>query len=247
MSTSRNTLSSSQLSWTHERTVETVGKLRFAVALLLTGLVLVVASPAWGDRINGTSGDDVLRGTDRQDEIFAREGADLLYGRGAFDYMIAGAGRDRLYGGPQSDTLAGGPGTDVLNGGRGTDRLYGGPGADVLYGGPTESIDYFERAARGSDTLIYGRGIEQGFSNRENDVILLWEDGRRDYIHCGSGIDVVWYEGALEPGDEILKCERLVQTSREALRELASRAIAAAQPLSRNQPSHTILRSRSVS
>ena len=33
-------------------------------------------------------------------------------------------------------------------------------------------------------------------------MILLWEDGRRDYIHCGSGTDVVWYEGMLEPGDE---------------------------------------------
>ena len=100
-----------------------MGKLRIALALLLTGAVLVVL-PAFGiasrQKVMMCCGAPIGKTT-----WMAAGDAMCMYWRGAFDFMNdTKGGRDRMYGG-DGDTLAGGPGADVLNGGRSQDRLYG--------------------------------------------------------------------------------------------------------------------------
>jgi Tol biopolymer transport system component len=116
-------------------------------------------------RIRGTPGNDVLHGS--------------------FSQIVLGlAGNDRLYAdGPaavdQGDTLDGGPGNDTLYGGNAKDTLIGGSGNDTLYGGPS------------SDFLIGGPGRDHIYGQAGADAIRA-TDGRRDWIRCGGGRDVVY-------------------------------------------------------
>lgn len=196
----------------------------------LTLLLAVQPMAASATTIRGTSGDDVLRGTDGQDVIRPGSGDDRVFGGDRYDFIVDDFGRDYLRGGNGRDTLAGGHHSDVLNGGWAYDRLYGGDGGDVLIGGPGNAPDNFSRAGRGADTLVFGRGVEQGSANRGGDVILLHADGRADYVDCGSGIDTVWYSGAIEPRDMFRRCDAFIQTTDDDLRRRAERAIAAALP-----------------
>ena len=71
------------------------------------------------NRIDGTSGDDVLQGTRRRDAIRAFEGDDQLTGRKESDWLRGGRGNDLLKGGQGSDLLRGGRGEDLLRPGKG--------------------------------------------------------------------------------------------------------------------------------
>ncbi len=95
--------------------------------------------------IVGTRGDDRIEGTSGADVIVARGGDDRIEADRGDDVVCAGRGDDRvegddgddtLSGGRGDDRLEGGDGDDTLSGGRGDDRLDGGDGRDVLDGGP---------------------------------------------------------------------------------------------------------------
>lgn len=186
-------------------------KVSFAVLLGLTVGVLVGVSPAFGDRVEGTAGDDVLRGTGEHDRVFGFAGNDRAFGRGGRDIVRGGRGDDRVFGGTNLDGVFGGDGDDVLNGGLGgNDGLWGGPGADVLRGGRGKGPDYMT-GGPGEDTLFLGPWVEQVEGNRGNDKVRLIEDGRPDFVNCGAGRDVVTIAGAREPNDIIRpNCERIV-------------------------------------
>jgi hypothetical protein len=105
-------------------------------------------------------------------------GSGLVKGTPFRDFLYGGAGADRLLGGGRADVIDGGPGNDVLDGDGGWDTLLGGGGDDVLIG-------------RGDpDTIVGGPGRDRMFAGGERDTIFA-QDGWRDTIECGRGIDTV--------------------------------------------------------
>jgi Ca2+-binding RTX toxin-like protein len=112
--------------------------------------------------IIGTDGDDRLNGTTGPDVIVARDGDDRVRGLGGDDVLCGGPGADRLSGGDGDDELYGeldgrrarGGGDYVWRG----DTLAGGLGDDVLDGG----IDDAHPADEAGDTVSFtdaGRGV----------------------------------------------------------------------------------------
>ncbi len=76
--------------------------------------------------------------------------------------VITGTARnDRLVGTPKADSIRGLAGSDQLLGRSGDDFLQGGPGRDTVDGGPG------------------------------GDRVAVSYDGARDFVRCGSGVDVV--------------------------------------------------------
>lgn len=110
-----------------------------------------------GERLVGTSGNDL---------IFAFEGGDVVRGGGGDDCIIGGPGGDSLQGEGGSDIIFGNEGGDSLQGGAGDDRLFGGDSSDSVQGGAGN--DYAEGNAgsdgltggAGNDTLIGGAGSD---------------------------------------------------------------------------------------
>ena len=78
------------------------------------------------------------------------------------------------------DDLSDGESRDLMNGGRGNDRLVVRGGADLVWG------------ASGSDKIV------------------VWPDGRRDYVNCGRGADLVVFPHEIrERHDKVENCERI--------------------------------------
>ncbi|CUH77358.1 calcium-binding protein [Tropicibacter naphthalenivorans] len=101
-------------------------------------------SDVYGDRLIGSTGDNMLRGFDGNNALFGLGGADTLLGGRHSDTLYGGDGQDRLFalggrdlldGGAAADMLWGLGGADTLRGGTGSDTLVGGGGQDILIGG----------------------------------------------------------------------------------------------------------------
>lgn len=112
-----------------------------------------------------------------------------LTGTPAGDRIRGFGGADRIYGYGGPDCLDGGPGNDRLHGGRGADVLRGGRGHDVIYGGA------------GRDAIYGGAG----------DDVIYANDGERDVIHCGPGLDTVHADPRDKVGGD---CEQVVRSRR---------------------------------
>lgn len=125
------------------------GPIRAAV-LCLVGL-LIMAAPAYGATLVGTSGDDVLTGTESADRVDAQAGNDSLSGLGGPDLLFGEIGDDSLDGGDGNDRLGGGTGADLLKGGYGLDRLNVSDG-DRAYGGPQLDEVVASNGTRSSST-----------------------------------------------------------------------------------------------
>ena len=93
---------------------------------------------------------------------------ELLYGTGVEDTVYGRGGGDRIYGYGDDDRLKGGPGADGIYGGSGDNRMKAGSGADEVYGGA-------------GDEILRGSTIEQT------------DDGVRDILDCGGGLDTVYF------------------------------------------------------
>ncbi|WP_281983239.1 calcium-binding protein [Thalassorhabdomicrobium marinisediminis] len=100
-----------------------------------------------GNRLEGSTGSDIIFGLGGRDLLFGGQGDDMLHG---------GADHDRLFGGANEDRLEGGVGRDFLFGGSHDDRLHGGYGDDFIDGGT------------GYDTVIYSRQAGAVTVNLEN-------------------------------------------------------------------------------
>ena len=165
-----------------------------ARGLLLAGGLLVGAvvagGTAWAASITctinvnciGTTGADVLQGTTSDDSPIAGLGGnDTVYGGDGDDVLYGDDGpprnddgNDQVYGGPGDDRLSDNGGADLLNGGGGNDTIY-------AYGDKSASNP-------GEDTVKGGKG---------NDIIHT-DDGYKDTIDCGSGIDQVYFDQNLD-------------------------------------------------
>jgi Ca2+-binding RTX toxin-like protein len=118
--------------------------------------VNVLDGGAGNDRIDGGDGNDILRGGDGNDRLRGQDGDDQLFGgdgddrlegggRG-FNTLDGGAGNDRLFGGNGDGEMFGGDGDDVIDGQQGDDLIRGGAGNDILTGG------------EGADTFLFVEG-----------------------------------------------------------------------------------------
>ncbi|MGB3634088.1 MAG: calcium-binding protein [Rubrobacteraceae bacterium] len=111
----------------------------------------------------------------------ATNGSDVLYGTAGEDVICGMAGKDRIYAKGGDDKLKGDRGVDRIVGGAGDDKIKGGMGRDTLLG----------RA---------GHDILRGGSFRKVN------DGKRDVLDCGSGVDTVYFT----PGVDVVRnCEIL--------------------------------------
>jgi hypothetical protein len=113
------------------------------------------------------SGFERVRGSAVDDTLLGSDAGETLIGESGADTIDGRGGDDELRGDPGSDRLRGGSGDDELVGGVGRNRLRGGRGHDVLYGDDRR------------DRLFGGRGRDR----------LDAEDGRRDRVNCGPGLD----------------------------------------------------------
>ena len=128
------------------------------------------------DRLSGSRGADVIRGGFGADRIRGGPGADALSGDYGRDRVRGGPGPDRLVGEPEdeyeppkeeADRLSGDRGDDVLTDLGGRNHFLGGPGRDDIEGGV------------GRDRIDAGPGDDR----------VSADDGRRDRVHCGAGVD----------------------------------------------------------
>lgn len=164
---------------------------------------------AFGDRLLGTNGANVIHGLFGDDVLFGRGGDDTLHGGLGNDRLIGGAGNDTLNGGEDGideisyeDTTTGvvvtlhesGSGTVSATGGNGTDtyisieNVRGGAGADVLWGNSGANSLFGEG---GSDKLYGGLGNDI-LNGGSGDDMLYGLEGD-DTIYGGGGIDTLDY------------------------------------------------------
>ncbi|MCL5970812.1 MAG: hypothetical protein M1450_04925 [Patescibacteria group bacterium] len=112
-----------------------------------------------GAPIIGTSGSDKINGTSGNDLIFGLGGSDKIDGKGGNDCIVGGDGSDKLIGGDGNDVILGGNGSDAIEGGKGNDELYGEAGSDSLKGGD------------GNDKLYGGDGSDSLQGDNGNDIL----------------------------------------------------------------------------
>lgn len=118
----------------------------------------------------GRAGDDVISTAGGPE--FDAPTPRVLFARG-------GLGNDSLTSvGNRFNLLNGGPGNDTIQGGTRYSLIRAGAGADVVTGGL--GVELIE--------LGPGRDIARTFAG--NDGILAF-DGKRDWVHCGAGRDVI--------------------------------------------------------
>lgn len=156
------------------------------------------------NRIDGGSGDDIVRAGAGKDTLIGGDGLDLLdySGSAAAIRVDLGAGTasgkgigkdvqsgfERVRGGQASDTLNGGAGDDTLRGGTGEDRLFGSGGRDSLLG--EDGGDRLDGGA-GTDALDGGLGVDTLIGGAGKDQITGGA-GRDTYVFgLGSGVDSV--------------------------------------------------------
>ncbi|MGB2695971.1 MAG: calcium-binding protein [Dehalococcoidia bacterium] len=163
------------------------------------------------DLLDGGAGFDVLDGGLGADRMLGGDGSDTVNYVGRFNPVLAdldgrpddgeyremdtiGLDVENIDGGSGNDVLKGSTAVNTLVGGGGNDRLYGYSGADLLVGDVGEDK---LKGAKGDDILI-GGADRDSFSAGPNNDTLMADDGVRDAISCGSGIDASALD-ALDP------------------------------------------------
>lgn len=121
---------------------------------------LACSDMVFGNVIFGTQRGDKLNGTSGNDLIFGLEGGDLIDGKGGDDCIVGGAGGDSLNGNTGNDKVFGEGGGDLVQGGVGNDYLEGNDGSDSLSGG------------NNNDTLLGGNGSDNANGNSGIDTCV---------------------------------------------------------------------------
>ncbi len=125
-----------------------------------------IGSSTYGERVDGSDGNDFIYTAGQNDFIDGDYGNDTLWG---------GTGDDIVYGNTDNDTISGDAGDDWLYGDRGSesrwargdDYVVGGDGNDYLYGagGNDELIGGNDKdtieGGSGNDTLVGGSGADE--------------------------------------------------------------------------------------
>jgi len=167
----------------------------FAI-IAITSILMMPTGIAYGAKINGTPGNDIIVGTNGKDTIngkggndiiFGEKGGDTIKGAGGQDAIFAGAGNDQVQGGMDNDFILGQDGNDDLSGGEGDDRLFGNAGDDVMDGGTGDDDLH---GGDGNDELKGGQDNDDLFGGNDNDSIA--GSAGDDNIHGENGDDVLF-------------------------------------------------------
>ena len=161
-----------------------------------TVTVVIPASAAGNDTINGGAGDDsidgesgndFLNGGSDDDTVSGGDGNDIIEGDSGTDTLYGGVGVDNIDGGDDADLLYGGDDGDTLRGAAAADTIYGGAGADEIRGGVNGDQLYGDGS---SDTVYGGRGEDHVFGGAYSD--LLYGGDHNDTVSGGSGEDLIY-------------------------------------------------------
>ena len=157
----------------------------FAIIAIAT-ILMMPTGTAYGAKINGTPGNDVLIGTNGKDTINGKGGDDVIDGAGGKDTIKGAGGDDSIDGGPGDDNISGGADDDFIIGEDGNDDLAGGEGADTILGGAGDDII---DGGNGDDDLNGGSGADdiKGGSGDDN----IWGGNGDDLITGSAGDDMV--------------------------------------------------------
>jgi Ca2+-binding RTX toxin-like protein len=136
------------------------------------------------DKLNGTTGPDVICAGGGNDQVFGRAGDDVLYLGPGDDFFNDAAGDDLVYGGPGSDFAR------VL---RGDDRI-------LLQGRRDMLLSWLPRRFHsGADLIVGGRGRDQlSVADGEGNDRLRGGPDRDSY--CADAGDVI---GSVETWDPL--------------------------------------------
>ncbi|WP_108662417.1 calcium-binding protein [Acuticoccus kandeliae] len=133
---------------------------------------------AFGFRMRGDAGDNVLRGGAGDDTLAGAQGDDRVVGAGGDDVVVGGSGDDILSGAPGDDLVKGGNGMDTMFGGTGEDRMTGQNGNDRMNGGGDDDrmsggngMDTMA-GMNGDDRLFGGNGKDALFGGAGDDVLV---------------------------------------------------------------------------
>ena len=140
-----------------------------------------------GEKINGTTLNDILTGLGGDDFIFAGDGDDKIYGDDGNDELNGGRGSDLIFGGADDDKVFADDGDDELYGNDGADRLQGGGGSDLIYGGLGNDKLFGEN---GDDILSGDDGDDQLTGGLGDDVFVI-NSGKTD-VWTGDGQDNIF-------------------------------------------------------
>jgi dipeptidyl aminopeptidase/acylaminoacyl peptidase len=105
--------------------------LAWSLATAIVGRTAV--GTANDDRLDGTTGGDLLRGLGGDDRLGGGYGDDILFGERGDDRLQGDFGSDELVGGPGADTILGGNSPRFSSVGDGRDEVRGGDGPDWIH------------------------------------------------------------------------------------------------------------------
>jgi hypothetical protein len=192
---------------------------------LCDGRGLSILSASLGD------GDDTLNVT----RVGLAPHVDLGEGNDGFQWSDTASDPSAPIPGPVDAVIDGGPGNDntgssiqfrslQATGGAGDDMLYGavGDGGGSLDGG------------EGNDTLVTGPGITTLSGGAGVDTLTLTDDGDRDTVSCGEGLDRVngdWLKGKPLADGLAADCPALLLAQRPAAMALTVKSGVAAMPV----------------
>jgi choice-of-anchor C domain-containing protein len=143
----------------------------------------------FGDRLYGSSADNMIDGRDGDDDIKGYGGDDHLLGGRGYDVILGGDGDDHIEGGSGTDDLWGEAGNDLIIGGSGTNYMDGGDGNDRIV-----SLSSNDTGVGGNHDdifFLYGSGVYNG--DHGNDLFVMRDFGRGN-LNGGIGIDTLSYE-----------------------------------------------------
>ena len=140
-----------------------------------------------GEKINGTTLNDILAGLGGDDFIFAGDGDDEIYGDAGNDELQGGRGSDLIFGGADDDKVFADDGDDELYGGDGEDNLQGGTGSDLIYGGLGDDKLFGENG----DDILSGDGGDDQLTGGLGDDVFVIDTGKAD-VWTGDGQDNIF-------------------------------------------------------
>ena len=140
-----------------------------------------------GEKINGTTLNDILAGLGGDDFIFAGDGDDEIYGDAGNDELQGGRGSDLIFGGADNDKVFADDGDDELYGGDGEDNLQGGAGSDLIYGGLGDDKLF----GQNGDDVLSGDGGDDQLTGGLGDDVFVIDTGKAD-VWTGDGQDNIF-------------------------------------------------------
>lgn len=138
------------------------------------------------DRINGTTGDDVIFGFAGNDRIFSHGGNDCIIGGEGNDEARGETGNDVIFGNEGNDKLIGAVGVDLIFGGTGDDNIRAEDGNDTVWGDAGEDDI---TGGNGNDTIDGGADADEIDGDNGNDIINGGVGN--DEIDGGAGNDTI--------------------------------------------------------